>query len=680
MNRKKWFIVLQYLMLLIFIMTLTLVIECVIFQFPAIRYKETPQTFGFTGSSTDITSKEILVELSADEVKSIEVARENEKMLAEYQGLAYEEKEDPTLVIENGVYYRKVNEIQMLLDIGSTYYIHKLKLQAPVTSSCGYHVTLLSGGKEVKKDIYCSIEPKIEAGICNVKAKADQMQIRILTSEKINPKDITVTISNSFRPNVMRMNAIFMLFLLGLLLAGAAKWIAEKPEWIFAIVCFALGQLLIFGIGTNQVSYDEYVHAKSAYKLSFGTTIESTETAIQMAGNLLPYFNNPEERDLIEAYEDSNHDYSWADIGHQSRFVRTETRVYYPLAIGFYLGRKLHLSFATTVALAKLGNLLFYIFIVFFAVKWAKKYKYLVALIGLLPNCVFLAAAITYDAIVNSFLLLGSVLILNEIIDPSKKLNYKNTLLILLSFFVGCQSKPIYIVMALMIVFFKKDKFENRFQEVVLKLSVIVITGLMLYNIFRPTPAAGSDFILVGNFSFAGDKRNVGTSVTGQIDYIFHNPLVYTQTLLKSMFGMLIGYLDGKANFFQYGYLGTCSTFFTYLVLALAFWLSIWKPNKELRIGSEVYFKVLNIIMILGTAAVVWTSMYASYTPVGSKIISGVQGRYFIPLFLPFFSVFMNSKLESRLGNVGRGRITFGVMACLNLWMISRLVIAVMNV
>ena len=67
----------------------------------------------------------------------------------------------------------------------------------------------------------------------------------------------------------------------------------------------------------------------------------------------------------VEDYEDKNNDYSWADIGHQSRFVRSETRVYYPMALGFKLGRMLHLRFADTVALAKLGNLLFYILVVF---------------------------------------------------------------------------------------------------------------------------------------------------------------------------------------------------------------------------------------------------------------------------------------------------------------------------
>lgn len=665
---------------LIFIVTFAFLIESVAFQFYALKYKEKPVEITFVKDDESVSVRQKLVELTADEKRAIEVDRENKRMLAEYHGQEYVQEEDETLVEQNDTMYRKVFETTFHVSFDKPYYMQKLAVSIPVTESCGYSAILYRNGQRLEKEIYCSIEPKIAAGICNISAMADEMELEILSQEELNLEDVKITVSNTFSINYMRVLFVMIALWLVAFLVMDGKLVGEKPEWAFAIICFSIGMLLICGVGTNQVSYDEHVHAKAAYKLSFGTTIESTESAIQMNGNLLPYFNNPEERKLVEAYEDKNHDFSWADIGHQSRFVRTETRVYYPLATGFYLGRKLHLSFATTVALAKLGNLLFYIFVVFWAIKLASRHKHLVTLIGLLPNCVFLAASISYDSIVNSFLLLGWVLILNELLEPQKKMQWLSVLLILLSFFIGCQSKPIYIVMALMIVFFGKKKFENPYQEWILKFSVIVMALLMLYNIFRPTPAAGSDYYLVGNFDFAGDKRNVGTSVTGQIAFIMSNPLAYTVILLKAMGGMLLGYLDGKSNFFQYGYLGTCSTIFTYIVIVLAGWLSIFSAKQTEKIKISVKYIVLNIIMILGTSAIVWTSMYASYTAVGETTISGVQGRYFIPLFLAFFSCFYNDKLESKLSRIGRGRVMFSVMAGINLWMIWTLVIAVMNV
>lgn len=673
---------LLYFVTLIVAFTAVMLVECLIFQFPALRYKAGPVTF-HPGSRDDtilVEEKEDLVQLSEEEIKSIEVERDNKRLLAEYYGEEYVEEADETLVEKNGTMYRKVKKTVIDISLGSPYYIHKLDLRAPLTESAGYSAILYRDGKVIDSDIYCTIEAKIGAGIANVSEYADRMEIEILSREEINPSDIQITISNDFRPNVMRILFLFVLLLIGAVLFYEKEALREKQEWIFAFICLLLGGLLICGIGTNQVSYDEYVHAKSAYKLSFGTTIESTESAIQMAGNLLPHFTNPEERELIEEYEDINNDYSWADIGHQSRFVRSETRVYYPMAIGFKLGRMLHMSFANTVALAKLGNLLFYIFVVFWAIRLAGKNKNIVALIGLLPNCVFLAASLTYDAVVNSFLLLGMVLIINEILEPERPLTWQNTLLILISFAIGCQSKPIYVVMALLMLFYGRNKFPNRLQEWVCKAAILVMAGLMIYNIFFPTPAAGSDYYLVGNFDFAGDKRNVGTSVTGQIGYIFGNPFSYAMLLLKSMIQMPVNYLTGSSDFFQYGYLGTAPTILTYVVILLGLWLMIMAPKGEKRKGIGVKNIILNLIMIFGVSAIVWTSMYVSYTSVGADEIRGVQGRYFIPMFLPFAVCFLNGRWESRLSVQNHSRIMFGVMTAINLFMIYTLVITTMNV
>jgi uncharacterized membrane protein len=478
--------------------------------------------------------------------------------------------------------------------------------------------------------------------------------------------------------------------------------LTTKPEWAFAIIAFCLGTLLICAIGTNQVGFDEYVHAKTAYDLSFGTTIETTEAAMQMKGNLLPYFNNPEERALVEAYEQQMVEEIAPDITHQSRIVRTETRVYYPMAAGFYIGRMVGADFATMVAMAKFGNLLAYIAVVWLAIRLAKQYKLLLVLIALLPNNIFIAASITYDAVVTSFLLLAVVLMLNEILEPHQKIKWNNLLLMLISFEIGCLSKPIYIVMALMIVFFGKDKFENRFQEIILKLSVIAMAGLMLYNIFHPTPVAGGDYALVSNFSYAGDPRNTGSSVTGQIQYILSNPFGYTLLLLKSMWTMLWEYLSAQVPFVGYAYLGFSAGWVNWLCLLCAVIAAFYasRENQYFSIEERKFGKrsaiglkyiILNLIMCFGVTAIVWTSMYVSYTAVGADVIEGVQGRYFIPLFLPFFSCLLlrrsikppKSKILKLWYSITPAMMysaLIGIMTLLNLVMTWQLVITKLNV
>ena len=684
-------VALRILIGFVILFTTAMLIECVIFQFNAVVFRRDPITFGGRDHSEvsryEISYDERELMLSAEESRSIIVERNNQQLIAQYLGKEYEQKQDDTLIEKpDGSFYRKVRVLIFDVSFDSPIYINKLKLytDAAENGNAGYQAVFYRGDKQRGDAVYTSIEPKIHCGIGVINRKADRLRVEVMTAGQAEPEDMEFTLSNDFRPNILRVLWIFVFLLTGILIAEKAQIMEKKPEWAFAFICFTAGVLIIMGVGTNQISYDEHVHAKAAYKLSFFSQIETTEAAMQMSGNLLPLFNNLDERKLVEEYEQQNHDYSWADIGFQSRFVRSENRVYYPLALGFFLGRILGLSFAHTVALAKLFNLLSYTVICYFAVKKAVRYKELVLMTALLPGSLFLAASISYDMVVNSCLLLSCVLMYNEFLEPETKLEWSNLLVMLLSFVYGCQSKPVYILMACMVLFYGKKKFNNTFQAVVCKLAVLIIAGLMLYNIFRPTPVAGSDYVLVSNISYAGDKRNVGSSVMGQIQYIFSHPFNYTLLLLSSMKDEILDYLVRGKGFFQYGYAGAAPMLTTYVMLAAGIYIAFFGPAQDIERSGEKHLRVrklskeiiiLTVIMCFGMSAVIWTSMYVSYTQVGADVINGVQGRYFTPLFLPLLLCLLNDKHRGRLKRTGRMRLACALCAYLNLFMIWFLIL-----
>ena len=329
--------------------------------------------------------------------------------------------------------------------------------------------------------------------------------------------------------------------------------------------------------------------------------------------------------------------------------------------------------------MAKFGGLVSYILVMYAAVALAKRYQILVAAIGLLPNNLFMACSLTRDMVVTSFLILGCVLMMNEFLEPERKLTWQRTLAILLSFVCGSVSKPVYIVMILLLLFLGKEKFDNRIQEILFKVAVCAVVGLMIYDIFYPTPVATTNHQLVGNYAYAGDKRSTGTNNLGQIQYILGNPLVYTLLLLRSMLGMLWESLSTD-SFINYGYLGKAPIVFNWIALLLALWLSIWRPKEDERRLLTKLHVVLTAVMLLGTAAVIWTSMYVSYTAVGSSTIEGVQGRYFIPLFVPLFVCFFTKQRRSKLGRRTVSQIAFLTMIYMNLFMITVLILNTMNV
>lgn len=659
------------------------------------------QTYAATGYSIETSKEDKLSPLSDEEENEIKVRHDNERIMAEYKGEEYVPSYEENMVVNaDGTHARRIKQMNISMDLGGEYYIKKLKLEADLEETGGFTVMAYKGDTLIKEDMYCSVDPKINAGVMNVSCKADHLEIVLLTEEDLSQDDIRIEISSKMKFNFLRASYIAVLLFTIYVLVFAGKDVYElmkkKPEWFFAIFAIMLGGLIAEGLGTNMVSYDEYAHAKSAYKLSYGTTIETTEAAMQMVGNTLPYFNNPEERELIEAYEDLVNDpnYIAPDIGHQTRLPRTETRVYYPMALGFRLGRALHLGFADMMGLARLGNLLCYVFIVFWAVKKAKGYQMVVAAIGLLPNNIFVASSLSYDMLVNACLLLGYVLLINEMLEPDEKVKPVNAFFMLFAFMVGCLSKPVYIIMSLMLLFLPKKKFENDISEWVFKLALIGLNGLMLYNIFFPTPVAGGDYALVTNNAYAGDKRNIGTSTMGQLQFVLSNPLVYTKILLKSMLEMISDYTIKRYSFVTYAYMGNAHFLINWVMVILGVFAALF-ANVKTSIGR---FKgAMTHLMNFGVVAIVFSSMYISYTPVGNEKILGVQGRYVIPLFLPFLSCFLGwglikAKESEKAGFICKmrekiqampavyERIIFAVMMCVSLLMTLFLIILKINV
>ncbi|MBO4338012.1 MAG: DUF2142 domain-containing protein [Lachnospiraceae bacterium] len=680
----------RILICVIFCITTAMLAECAVFQLPALIHKYEQRTYAGSDTGIEIERTSELVPLTEEETNSILVERSNKEILSEYLGTELEQEEDDTLVEKDGSFFRKIQRTVLSLDLDKPLYVDKihLKVSGVDMTGSGFSVYAFLSGDQKGDAVYTAIDGRLNEAVANVSKKTDKLRIELMSREAPADNEIEFSLHNDFEPDICRIAWLFVFLVTLAAMLELRTSLEKSPHWCFAIICFMMGMLIIMGIGTNQVSYDEHVHAKAAYKLSFSTVIETTESAMQMSGNLLPLFHNPTERRIVEEYEQKNHDYSWADIAYQSRLPRTEDRVYYPLAAGFFLGRLLHMSFAGSVMLAKMGNLLCYIFICFFAIKWAKRYRELVMIVALLPGNLFLASSISYDMLVNACLLLAVVLMYNEFLEPDRKLEPLRMLIMLLSFVVGCLSKPVYIVMALMTLFYGKKKFHSRLQGIIFRFAVLAIAGLMIYNIFRPTPVSGSDYVLVSNISYAGDKRNVGSSVMGQIQYIFSQPLAYTMLLLGQMKDMLLDYLMRGKGFFQYGYTGAAPMAVTYIVLIAAFILAFTGPSgKRSEVDVSLKHKslsapirILTVIMCFGVTCIIWTSMYISFTSVGADTIKGVQGRYFTPLLLPLFLVLSNEKRTGVLSVSNRNRLVLGLMSAVNMIMILVLIIYAMDV
>lgn len=80
------------------------------------------------------------------------------------------------------------------------------------------------------------------------------------------------------------------------------------------------------------------------------------------------------------------------------------------------------------------------------------------------------------------------------------------------------------------------------------------------------------------------------------------------------------------------------------IIMLVIFGLSTTDPNPSPSISTKIAFGVASI----AASALVFASLYLVWSAVGADIVSGVQGRYFIPmLFLAVFSIAGSFKLNS---------------------------------
>ena len=96
--------------------------------------------------------------------------------------------------------------------------------------------------------------------------------------------------------------------------------------------------------------------------------------------------------------------------------------------------------------------------------------------------------------------------------------------------------------------------------------------------------------------------------------------------------------------------------------------LAFRKPGEQLVLtgGKRLWIWML----CFGCVTATMFSMLLAWTPVGSQVISGVQGRY----FLPFLPVFLMSLKNDRIVLTGDGnRGILYAMCCVNVYVVLRI-------
>ena len=482
----------------------------------------------------------------------------------------------------------------------------------------------------------------IRTSIIRIGTQTDKLYIRV-------PGETRVTaayLDNQMRLNWRRMMAVMTGAFLLLFVLCFSTIIKERPEVAFVVAALGMGIAYIAVMPVQKNAWDECIHFSNAYRATPESNIGISDIIAVYSDDTKVWPLNPptsmEEYEELDAYLDANATYDKSQDGAQTvRYLQFKpTNIgYLASGLGLAIGRLFKLPFSDLYRLGKLFNLILYIAVVYFAIKRAVIGKRIMLVIALMPTLMMTAVSYSRDATLNAFALLGMSYILSVFAEEDGQISWKDYLVFAISIYIVSAIKAIYAPLLLLILLIPKERFKDKKTRYIMKFGVLVIALLLVATFVLPvllsTTAGG------GSGEIAGDSRGGNTSVTKQLQFIFANIFTYAKMLLLSIQKNILDYTMGAGALGEVGHWGPIPST-NWLLLTMAVVVMTDRNQKNLKLIYKVAIVGLSFVI----ACFVWTSMYLSFTEVGSPVIAGVQGRYFVPLVYPLMLVLNSGKLK----------------------------------
>ena len=424
-----------------------------------------------------------------------------------------------------------------------------------------------------------------------------------------------------------------------------------RPHRFFVFMGLLYGLAMIFITPPFQVP-DEINHWYRAYQISTGQllpemqdnrlgghlpygVIEVTQPFLTLRGNMnaKTRFQTVKDQFLTGLLEDQT---VFIDFPNTALYSPVS---YLPQAIGILLARTLGLGPIIIFYTARIFTLWIWIAVIAYAIKVIPMYKWLMALLALLPMSVFINMSLSADMVTNtiSFLLIACVLKFSFADSP---FTLKRLSILLLLGITLASAKMVYTPLILLMLIIPGEKYvSKRFRWLVYMVlslsafgtayfwSAIVNDAYIPYANYNPAFRDNLDLVKCG-------------SIQEQMDFILSHNFYIVGVFFKSLWQTFDMYYEGYVGTF--GWLDTrlpnWSILITYLVIMMA---SLFPIGEEAKMRTSQKIILFSVSLI--AVSLILLSQHLTWDCVGSEIISTIQGRYFIPVFpLLFFCLRMN--------------------------------------
>lgn len=282
----------------------------------------------------------------------------------------------------------------------------------------------------------------------------------------------------------------------------------------------------------------------------------------------------------------------------------------------------------------RIGSLLAYLAIIFFAIKNIPHFKPLLMIMALSPMALYQGSSVSYDAMSFAFLFLLFSLVLKYYYQETP-ITLRQVLLFSLIALAQKCSKDGYFIVFFTLFAININKFESK--------KVYFLAGLLLLIAsYLPSYLWNS---YLGSLHLPESKFQVDFKFDSALNIKYHmqDPLNFVTLLFQNLFSQGKLWISGSIGRFGYSYtLLPAWIVFIQLLVYISVVL-FEKPEKILSVKFRTVFlgfAILNFFALIASGLIL-------LSPVGANSIFGFQGRYFTPLlpflflgifYLPFFN------------------------------------------
>lgn len=441
------------------------------------------------------------------------------------------------------------------------------------------------------------------------------------------------------------LSKIMVFFLLaGFLILGSAIFAgfylfrkkSFRTEQVFATIYIILCLVSFLAVPVFNTP-DEDHHFYRIYELSQGHLIsdkqvitENGQEVVQVGRefpkNLCP--DDFETRD-VSLWDVKNHlgdkiDSTETEFCEFANTALYAPPSYLPQIIGVKIADVLTDSPLFMAYLGRLMNTITFGLLVFFAIRLSPFGKNLIAITALLPMSIQAANSLSADGLAIGIVLLFVAYILYLKYTKTEVLGKKEIALLYLLIFFLCCCKIVYVPFCLLLFLIPQKRFKSRSAY---KRHVVTAAVLIL--------VLSLGWLLIATSFLGGIKANVNVNTAEQIKGILMNPIQFAMTFIRTLKVYLKEYLLqflGERMGWMNIYIPSFLLYPFFIILGVEVCMDQDTGRQIFPTYLRVFLGGTSILIFL----LIFVTLYGQWTPVGNRLIEGIQGRYFIPLVFPF--------------------------------------------